>query len=335
MRKMKILSIYLFATVGGVERVLLNRAISFKKMRIDATIDAYFLTDYGGLSALRSSIELYKLHDYIRVVERPDFGAYDAFLVIDTPEIFRFLPKRPKLVVECHSSRFVAQRYLANLPEHTHAVVAPSESLKKQVEGLVQISVTVVPNRVPVHDVSHPPRWSDPIMFYAGRIEEGKNVDEAIGIFAACHQAMPDLRLLIITPSKNYDPVMNLANRLNISKNLFFRSGSNFYETSCMYATIAQSNAIFISSSLHETWGLSAAEALANKIPVILAKNTGHAEVVEDDSDFIYTNRHISEAKDKAISSLRGNNSLKLDNLQKFHTNIKTSVDKLIDVLDI
>ena len=335
MRKMKILSIYLFATIGGVERVLLNRAISFKQMRIAATIDAYFLTDYGGLSALRSSIELYNLHDYIRVIERPVFEAYDAFLVIDTPEIFRFLPNRAKLIVECHSSRFIAQRYLTNLPEHTHAVVAPSESLKKQVEGLVQIPVTVVPNRVPAHDSCYPPRWSDPLMFYAGRIEEGKNVNEAIGVFASCHQTIPDLRLLIITPSKDYSNVINIANKLNISKNIFFRSGSNFYETSCIYATIAQSNAIFISSSLHETWGLSAAEALANKIPVILSKNSGHVEVVADDSDFIYTSRHISEAKEKAISSLQGKNSVKLEGLQKFHTNIKDSVERLVDVLNI
>lgn len=334
-RKLRILSVYVFATIGGVERVLLNRAIDFNRSRLPVSIDAFFLNDYGGKRALRNAIASYRLHNTLRVVDNPDLNSYDAFTVIDTPEIFEFLPSAARLIVECHTSRFVAQKYLKNLPRHTYSVAAPSEALKAQISGYTDLPISLIPNRVPLHENDVSEVWNCPLMFYAGRIEEGKNVEEVVRVFEVCQKLVTDLKLMIVTPTLDYSGLSNLISNLRLQNHVFFKGGSGFYETSRLYANIAKGKAIFISSSLHETWGLSAAEALANKIPVILSNNTGHKEVVVNSNRFLYEMGDVEAAADRAVQSLEAQNSPDVSQLHDFHSNTSDSTDKLIEILDI
>lgn len=50
--KIRVCFIYPWATFGGVERVLLNRALAFKRHLPEIMVDFYFLRDAGGLAAI-------------------------------------------------------------------------------------------------------------------------------------------------------------------------------------------------------------------------------------------------------------------------------------------
>ena len=53
----KVLYVYKWATMGGVERVLLNRALAFKASNFDIAQDVFFLHDSGGKKLLNRYIE--------------------------------------------------------------------------------------------------------------------------------------------------------------------------------------------------------------------------------------------------------------------------------------
>ena len=72
--------IYPWATFGGVERVLLNRALAFKHYLPEIMVDFYFLHDSGGLAPLaaamklslhRSALQAQKYYADVEIVDNP------------------------------------------------------------------------------------------------------------------------------------------------------------------------------------------------------------------------------------------------------------------------
>lgn len=120
--------VYPWATVGGIERVLLNRAIAFKFLAEDAVeMDVCFLRDGGALQPFRQAIAAYKLEAQLRIAAALDERRYDVISLIDCPQAF-FLCKARKLpyVVECHTTYPGSRAYLKKLDSLCKGILAPS-----------------------------------------------------------------------------------------------------------------------------------------------------------------------------------------------------------------
>ena len=65
---MRLLYLYKWCTIGGVERVLINRAFVFKKYGIPIKMDIYFYYK-GVINDFKKYIEKYDLNEYIDIVE--------------------------------------------------------------------------------------------------------------------------------------------------------------------------------------------------------------------------------------------------------------------------
>lgn len=109
--------VYPWATFGGIERVLLNRAIAFKSLADNRVeMDVCFLRNAGALKAFEQAITAYKLEKQVRIVASLDGRQYDVISLIDCPQAF-FLCKTRNLsyVVECHTTYPEGRAYLKKL----------------------------------------------------------------------------------------------------------------------------------------------------------------------------------------------------------------------------
>ncbi len=84
---------------------------------------------------------------------------------------------------------------------------------------------------------------------------------------------------------------------------------------------LAAGRSVFVSSSRHETWGLAAAEALSFGIPVVLADNSGHSEVVKGSSSLLYALGNVQDGAGKVASCLLNPLQIKpiVEKLRDFH----------------
>lgn len=337
MRKRKILAVYQFATAGGVERVLLNRAMMLSQSNVDISLDIHFIRDYGGLKPMYEAIDRYRIHNHLRVVNSPRLADYDYIDIIDSPEMFEFVPAAAKLFVECHTSRFLGQEYLRSMPKTVKAVAVPSESTALQVRRLTDAPVRIVPNRVPAPDVETLQGLPWPVMFYVGRIEIGKNTEEAVQIFASALQSVPDLRLIIISPSVDRSLVNETAEKLNVRDRLLHVGALSFVGMNDWLQRLAAGRSVFVSSSRHETWGLAAAEALSFEIPVVLANNNGHSEVVRGSPSLLYTLGNVQDGADKVVSCILDPRQVKhtLKKLRDFHVSGDDTIQGLRSIFEL
>lgn len=338
MKRARILTVYQFATLGGVERALLNRAFAFKETGANVTLDLLFLRDHGGLTAIKRAIDTFALHDYVRVVANPRLADYDYFSLIDTPEFFEFVPKGKKLFVECHASGYHAQKYLSTLPAAVRSVAVPSASVQRRVREIVDVPVALLPNRVPrLKSPNVSGRWGTPVIFYIGRVEPGKNVDEALRIHALARDAVPEIAMLIVTPSRDCRAVYSEAHRLGTQQNVFVRGAVPFDKFDELYAEIGSGSSVFLSSSRHETWGLSAAESIAAGIPVVLASNEGHREVARDNDAFLYPISDENAATRRVLEALHRNERIveSLRDLRDYHTRLADVTSAAISFFEL
>lgn len=319
----RVLIVYQFATLGGVERAILNRALALKEERSEITMDLLFLRDYGGLRALAEAIQAWELDRHVRIVSNPRFADYENFSVIDTPEIFEYLPKKGRVLVECHASGFNSQRYLRLLPANVHSVAVPSISMVNRLGEQLDVPVRLLPNRMQkVQQGLTDGVWKRPTMFYVGRIEPGKNVAEALLIHAKAKQYVDELALLILTPTSDWSHVRDVSTKLGTLDSIFIHGALPFHKLRGFYARLDKNNSVFVSSSRHETWGLSAVEAIVYGIPPLLASNEGHREVAQNRERFLYQLGDVDGAVEKLKRLLpnRDDNLLELDILEEFHT---------------
>ncbi|WP_342167363.1 glycosyltransferase [Methylobacterium sp. SD21] len=331
------MAVYQFATAGGVERVLLNRAITLSQSDFEISLDVHFIRNYGGLKPMYEAIDRYKIHNYLRVVDSPRLSDYDYIDIIDSPEIFEFVPAAVKLFVECHTSRFLGQEYLRSMPKTVKAVAVPSESTALQVRRLTDVPVRIVPNRVPTPGVMTLQALPWPVMFYVGRIEMGKNTEEAVQIFASALQSVPDLRMIIISPSVDRSLIKETAEKLGVRDRILHVGALSFVGMNSWLQRLAAGRSVFVSSSRHETWGLAAAEALSFGIPVVLANNSGHSEVVKGSSSLLYALGNVQDGAGKVASCLLNPLQIKptVEKLRDFHVSGDDTIQGLRSIFEL
>lgn len=292
---LKVLYVYKFATFGGVERVLLNRAEAFKQFGMSVNIFIYFFEDFGALDAIKKYIETAGLTEYVTLVKDIREQEYDYIVSIDTPEILKYKIKKSKLLFECHSTYVRDRVYLSRLPEGVRFIAVPSFAMKSYVEQErpeLEGKIILLRNYVvdyPVHFEDPGIFWQKKPILYLGRMDEHKNIRELLDIFECYQRQYADnLMLLLAGP---VDESINLPaelRRRNLNDRTIVFPPVRFDRVKLVYNLVKVHGGISVSSSQDEASPLSVAEAIVNGLPVLLSGNKAHSDFVQGDMDFLY-----------------------------------------------
>lgn len=303
MSRVKILNVYKWATMGGVERVLLNRAHSLQANGINVQFDVCFLHDSGGKIEFINYINNNGLKSMVNVVDKIDQSIYDLFFSIDTPEIFDMVDPK-KVYIECHTSYEKNRSYLKYLPDDVKGILVPSRQFKEEIN--IEISeklldrLYVLSNNVYVKKqelLSSKVFEKTPIV-YIGRIDILKNVEEIIKIISIYNAKFGD-KLILILAGNIIEHEINLnkiIKKHKMSNRTVYLPPMNFDKVWELLQFVKSERGLFISASLRESFGLSVAEAMAFGLPSLILKNKAHQHLVNNDKSYLFDGNDYEQA---------------------------------------
>ncbi len=139
--------------------------------------------------------------------------------------------------------------------------------------------VRVIPNGVDMKLLSEY-SWrepEEPRIIYVGRLERYKNVDKIIRAFAELRKSNETLRLAIVGRGPLKAELVRLADGLRLGEELEWYEG---IPRSKLYELYSSSTMLVLPSEL-EAYGIVAAEAIALRVPTLVANSSGLTEFVE------------------------------------------------------
>lgn len=306
MRKTRILSVYKWATMGGVERVLLNRAHAIQASGLEIQYDVFFFHDSGGKQKFKEYLINNGLSEMVTVVDIIN-KEYDFIFSIDTPEILDMVDAN-KTFIECHTSYEKNRMYLRTLPSEIRGILVPSEHFKQSItpeldQSLVS-KLSVLSNNVHVQNsnLQYQDVFNKTPILYVGRIDILKNVEELIKIVAHYNKVYGD-KLLLILAGNIIDHEVDLEmllKKYNVQQRTVYLPPLNFDKVWELLQFVKSQKGIFASASLLESFGLSVAEAMAFELPVLLLNNDAHGNLVNNDESFLFEKNH----KENTIAKL-------------------------------
>lgn len=313
---MEVLVIYQFCSFGGVERVILNRAKALKKNGQSAHITVCYLKDYGALQSFQEYIRQNSLSELVSAflldaATLLDVKKYDLVLNIDTPQLFEQTRDARNLFVECHTPYTPNRQYLRKLPPNVDGILVPTFAFKNiLLDEFVNLPpITVMPNPVSEEFFSIPFETNTiyPMrpLAYLARLDELKNYAEALDVFELFSEDESVMfaivgRAIILSQRR----LLTLLRRKGIVGKTFVRHEIGFEAVPDFIRLIKSHRGIFISPSLGESFGLSAAEFMSAGVPVVLSNNSVHRELVNEDERFLYKTGDAASAKDKVTKIL-------------------------------
>lgn len=272
---MRLLTIYRYLTVGGVESVLRARLEGLPDHGLDA--QAWFLADAGGRRHFGP------LENRIRVGDLPALrhelmaNPPDVVTSMDTPEALSLaaetVPEVPR-ILEVHTPYKENLEYLRGLSSSSaKAVFVPSEHQKKVVEARLRHRwpIRVIPNAL--SNLFASPRQSQatrpqrPIVAWIGRLDFLKQWALALHIFAGLRDGatIPELWVVGSAPLRRTTrELYSLARRLGVLRDLRWFKGVRYDAIPSFLAAVRTSGGVVLSTSRGESFGMVVAEAMAS-----------------------------------------------------------------------
>lgn len=295
--KRKILFVYKWATMGGVERVMLNRALKLLDMYKDLSVSICFLQNGPGYEQIKKIINQHYYKERFDIVDQIKHSEYDLFFVIDTPEVICDINPK-KLFVECHTSYSKNREYLKDVPSSIQGIIAPSNSMVETIANEVstefkpkvfRLSNDIGYNINEIHQ--SPVRYTRTPVFYLGRLDTLKNVEEVMRIVSQYNDEVQDDLMIffvgdIIEHEINFE---GLLRKYHLMEKYVYLPQISFDKTSSIMKMIRENKGLFLSASHFESFALSAAEAMYSGIPVLLFYNEAHAQLVQFNEDYLFT----------------------------------------------
>lgn len=306
MNKKKILGVYKWATMGGVERVLLNRAHAISAQHMEFEYDVFYFHDSGGRKQFDDYLIENKLDSVMKTVDEIDSTKYDYVLSIDTPEILDYI-EPDKLFMECHTSYKKNRMYLESLPTNIKGVLVPSQQFKKELEAelgeQLRDKLRVLPNNVHINtDIDNKINaiYSKTPILYIGRLDILKNIEELIKIVSLYNSKKDDLFLVLAGPIIDHEiNLIQLLEKYNMVNRTIYLPPVRFDTVWSLLKFVKTNRGIFMSASLNESFGLSVAEAMQFGIPVLALNNSAHNNLLHGDSDFLFETNQLHQTVEK------------------------------------
>lgn len=281
---MKVLFVYKYLTLGGVETVLRARLDGLDRFGIEA--HAWFFHDLGGRRVFAGREDRVHVGDVESCLRYA--ADFDLLATIDTEEIFPgFTGTRPKLVVECHTPYVENLDYLKTLGSlKPAAVLVPSEHQRKVVLERMdgRVPVLVIPNPLREAFVAEPEPFPmpprRPVVAWIGRLDELKNwkgfIELAGKVSAEIWLAGKPVEAGVA------QELMELSREAGILDRLRWFRGLPHDRVPAFLDAVRDSGGVAVSTSRGESFGMTVAEAMARRCAVVAPDRTPFSEFVRD-----------------------------------------------------
>ena len=276
---MKVLFVYKYLTLGGVEAVLRARLDGLAASGIEA--HAWFFHDYGGRSIFRGRedrLHVGPVEECLRFARRERF---DLLSSIDSEEVlpgFAGSSGGPRLVMECHSAYLANIEYLRGLAAYRPAAVfTPSEGQARLARERVGegIPVRIIPNPLREEFVAEPPPFPAPppypVVAWIGRLDDHKNWRGFVEIAGLLGRRGVEHEAWIIGKAVEADGPEQLrkaARDAQVLRRLRWLGALPYGRIPLFLDAVRDSGGAVISTSKGESFGLTIAEAMARRCAV-------------------------------------------------------------------
>ncbi|MFL6195926.1 MAG: glycosyltransferase family 4 protein [Thermoanaerobaculia bacterium] len=290
---MKVLFVYKYLTLGGVEAVLRARLDGLERDGVEA--HAWFFHDYGGRSIFRGHEERVRVgpvEDCLRFARQERF---DLLSTIDTEEVlpgFLGASGPPRLVLECHSAYLANIEYLRGLAAYRPAAVfVPSEAQRRLVLERVGtgIPVRVVPNPLREEFVAEPLPFPapppHPVVAWIGRLDDHKNWQDFVRILGLLARRGTVCEGWIIgkpVETAGAAALLALAREEGALPRLRWFGALPYGRIPTFLDAVRDSGGLVASTSRGESFGLTIAEALARGCAVAAPDQGPFPEIVHE-----------------------------------------------------
>lgn len=288
---MRVLFVYRFLTVGGVETVLRARLDGLGQWGIEA--HAWFFHDLGGRSVFLG------LRDRVRV-GRPEAclqqlgHGFDLVCSIDTDEIFSAFngTHRPRLVIECHTPYPANLEYLRHLGLcRPAAFFVPSRYQREVVLERVGegTDVRVVPNPLRPEFTEEPrpfaARPARPVVAWIGRMDDLKNWKGFLRLAGTLERQAADVEFWMagsFVEKRGAEELFSRARQEGVLGRLRWFRGLPHVRVPAFLDAVRDSGGVVISTSRGESFGMTVAEAMARGCAVLAPRRPPFTEFVDD-----------------------------------------------------
>ncbi|HSF39829.1 MAG TPA: glycosyltransferase family 4 protein [Thermoanaerobaculia bacterium] len=290
---MKVLFVYKYLTLGGVEAVLRARLDGLFRSGIEA--HAWFLYDLGGRSIFagrEARIHVGKVEECLRFARDHGFALLSS---IDTEEILSGFTGEagvPRLVFECHSAYLENIEYLRGLESyHPVAVLTPSEAHRRTVRERVGdgVEVRVVPNPLRREFVEEPEPFPAPprrpVAAWIGRLDALKNWECFLEVLGTLGRRGTDVEGWIIGKPVGNEGSGKLLERARTGRTLErlrWFGALPYGRIPLFLDAVRDSGGVLVSTSRAESFGLTVAEAMARRCAVVVPHQPPFTEFVEE-----------------------------------------------------
>lgn len=320
---MKVLFVYKYLTLGGVEAVLRARLDGLAASGIEA--HAWFFHDYGGRSIFQGREESLHVGPVEECLACARERGFDFLSSIDSEEVLPFFegdaPERPRLIMECHSAYLANIEYLRGLAAwRPAAVFTPSEGQRRLILERVGrgIEVRVVPNPLRWEFVAEPPPFPAPpprpVLAWIGRLDDHKNWQGFLEISGLLGRRGVDHEAWIIGKPVEADGAARLLERARaeqVLRRLRWFGALPHGRIPGFLDAVRDSGGVVVSTSRGESFGLTIAEAMARRCAVAAPDHSAFPEFVHPGkTGSLFTPGSVESAAD-SIQELLGDAALR------------------------
>jgi len=132
-----------------------------------------------------------------------------------------------------------------------------------------------------------------PVVLFIGRLAKEKSVDVIINGMRELTKKIPSCKLLIVGDGPERENLQALAMEIGLGKTIVFAGEKPYADIGKYY----QMGDVFVGASLTETQGLTFAEAMAAKIPVVAKYDKNLDGIIEDEINgrLFYKDEELAE----------------------------------------
>lgn len=293
---MKILYLYKWCTFGGVERVLINRALAFKRHGLSFKAKVFFYYS-GVVGEFKNYLKKSNLKDYLWICDDPYDERYDLYISIDTEEAFDTFKDR-KLILEYHTPYNEHGRYLKDISaDKIKAVLVPTVYFSKKIKEIrpeLAEKTFIIPNFVIDEGFEEStnfklPKWELQPVFFIGRTDSLKNPHFLVSALSTqFHKNVDKYILCIVGGSIDERDFIEHVKREKFEHRTVFYPFLKFERVKAFLKLMSKRKAIFASASKGESFGMSVAEAIYFGLPVLISEIPPHRELVHNDERFLF-----------------------------------------------
>lgn len=290
---MRILFLYKYLTLGGVETVLRARIRGLARYGIET--EAWFLSDGPGRSIFDGIESQVKIGSVDELAEYLRDESFDIVLSLDTEEVFpvvRRLPEGTKFALEVHTPYPENLEYLRRVEKVSiDAVLVPSEYQIGVVKKYLQREVEcyVAPNPLGEGFVGDLGEFSPapvrPVLIWIGRIDQLKNWREFIEIGGVLRTRGMDFECWLVgrdTGERGDEKIYTIANGARMVDRLRWFRGVDYAYMPRFFDAVRTSGGIVISTSMGDSFGMTIAEGMARGCAVLVPYEGPFEEFVKN-----------------------------------------------------